>query len=219
MNDISIMRSSSINLVSEIKVEKSNIKLQKEENKDVGQVEMPAVVYTPSEDLGQLKNYDKTGHLYNKDRIDSLKAEVESKLSGLIETVKSLLESQGLKYGDVMSSIKSGKPLLDEQGNEIMIKVDDETRAKAEEAISEDGYFGVKNTSARLIEFAKIISGDDPSKVDKIKSAIKEGFDAVKDIFGGELPEISQKTYDAVMEGLDKWANGEEEELVVEATQ
>ncbi|MGB3366649.1 MAG: hypothetical protein WBA54_04095 [Acidaminobacteraceae bacterium] len=176
----------------------------------------PAVVYEASDAKDILKNYDKQGHIYNKSRIDELKSESDVKLSGLRDAVKSMIESQGHKFEDIMnllndpSNINENGNLVDENGNEIIIKIDDETKQNAIESISEDGYYGVEKTSARMIEFAKVISGNDPSKVDSLKEAISDGFEAAKDIFGGELPEISQKTYDAVMEGLDKWASGDQ---------
>lgn len=176
----------------------------------------PAVVYKSNEIKETLNNYNKKGHIYNKSRIDELKSESDAKLNELKEAVKSMIESQGYKFEDIMnllnnpdSTNEDGK-LVDENGNEIMIEIDDETRAKAQEAISENGYYGVKKTSARIIEFAKVISGNDPSKIDTLKQAIIDGFEAAKDAFGGELPEISHKTHEAVLKGLDEWAGGEE---------
>jgi hypothetical protein len=84
--------------------------------------------------------------------------------------------------------------------------VDSETQAAAQEAISEDGYFGVNKTSERIIEFAKALSGGDKSKIESLRNAFEEGFESAKEAFGGELPEISQQTYDKVMQGFDDWA-------------
>jgi len=179
-----------------------------------------AVVYEPSIVKDELENYDKKGHIYNKSRIDELKSESDAKLNQLKEAVKSMIEAQGYKFEDIMNllnnpdSITEDGKLIDENGNEITINIDDETRQNAIDAISEDGYYGVKQTSSRMIEFAKIISGNNPSKLETIKEAITAGFEAAKENFGGELPDISQKTYDAVMDGLDKWANGDESSVV-----
>jgi hypothetical protein len=40
--------------------------------------------------------------------------------------------------------------------------------------------------------------------------AFKKGFEQATGTWGKELPEISQRTYDAVLEKFDKWANGTE---------
>ena len=148
--------------------------------------------------------YDKTGHVYNQQKISELKASVDTKLQGLKDSVKSMLENQGLKYQDVLSQLNSPDKSDD---TSQFIKIDDATRANAQAEISEDGFWGVKQTSSRIVDFAKAISGEDKSKLDTLKSAIKEGFDSAKDYFGGNLPAISQETYDSVITSLDNWAN------------
>lgn len=81
----------------------------------------------------------------------------------------------------------------------------------AQEAISEDGEYGVEAVSDRLVDFAIAVSGGDKSKLSELVSAIDEGFSQAKDALGGELPDISQQTYDATMKKLDDWANGTSE--------
>lgn len=39
--------------------------------------------------------------------------------------------------------------------------VDAATKAQAQKDISEDGYYGVKQTSERLFDFASALAGDD----------------------------------------------------------
>ncbi len=77
---------------------------------------------------------------------------------------------------------------------------------EAQAAISEDGAFGVKAVSDRIVSFAIAISGDDPSKLDELKKAIDKGFEQARRAFGCELPEICSKTYDEIMRKLDEWA-------------
>jgi len=76
----------------------------------------------------------------------------------------------------------------------------------AQKLVSEDGYFGVKKTSERIVDFAIKTFGNDPSRLDEMKSAIDKGFKDAQDAFGGKLPEISQQTYDAIMQKLDDFA-------------
>ncbi|GHV32972.1 hypothetical protein FACS18949_05730 [Clostridia bacterium] len=77
--------------------------------------------------------------------------------------------------------------------------------AKAQTDIGEDGYWGVKQTSGRILDFAKAITGGDPSKVALMRKMVEEAFQSVRDTAGGKLPELSQNTYDAVMKGLAEW--------------
>lgn len=80
------------------------------------------------------------------------------------------------------------------------------TQEEAQELVAEDGYFGVEKTSQRIVDFAINAFGRDPSKLDQMKDAIDKGFLEAQDAFGGSLPEISQQTYDAIMEKLDAFA-------------
>lgn len=221
MNEISALKSSAITSntktsdAKDIKTKENSSENAAVVTKEFGE---PAVVYKANDVKEILNNYDKKGHIYNKSKIDELKSQSDAKLNELRESVKSMIEAQGYKFEDIMNllddpdSFNDKGNLVDKNGKEIRIEIDEDTRAKAQEAISEDGFYGVKKTSARIIEFAKVISGNDPSKIETLKKAIIEGFEAAKEAFGGELPEISHKTHEAVLKGLDEWANGENSE-------
>jgi hypothetical protein len=86
------------------------------------------------------------------------------------------------------------------------IEVTDEMRAEAQEMIDEGGYFSVESTATRLLDFAVAISGGDPARIDLLRDAVQRGFDQAERVFGGELPEISHQTLEAVMNGFDEWA-------------
>ncbi|MGE4319290.1 MAG: hypothetical protein AB7E96_10370 [Deferribacterales bacterium] len=71
--------------------------------------------------------------------------------------------------------------------------------------ISEDGYFGVKKTSQRIFDFVSSMAGNNPEKLAEAKEAVQDGFDKAKGALGGDLPQISNDTYDAVMEKIDSY--------------
>ena len=73
-------------------------------------------------------------------------------------------------------------------------------------SISEDGEWGVKAVSDRLVDFAISVSGGDKTKFAELKSAIDEGFAAAKKALGGTLPDICNETYNETMRKLDAWA-------------
>jgi hypothetical protein len=52
---------------------------------------------------------------------------------------------------------------------------DADTIAKAKEDISEDGYWGVKQTSERIFDFAQALAGDDEEKMKTMKEAVEKG--------------------------------------------
>lgn len=87
------------------------------------------------------------------------------------------------------------------------VTVDDAAREEAQKAISEGGYWSVESTSDRIIEMAKALTGGDPDKIQTMVDAFKKGYEQATKAWGKELPEISSKTYDAVMEKFDAWSN------------
>ncbi len=120
----------------------------------------------------------------------------------LRELVASMLEEQGIEFQAVTGS-----------GKEIDLK--EMTPEEAQELISEDGYFGVDQTSTRIVDFAIAAAGGDPSRLDAIKEGVEKGFNEAKEAFGGWLPDISFETFDTVMEKLDTWAESEKDNQVV----
>lgn len=81
------------------------------------------------------------------------------------------------------------------------------TQQDAQELVAVDGYFGVEQTSDRIVDFATGIAGNDPTRLEAILEGVERGFNEALEAFGGWLPDISYQTYDAVMEKLDVWAS------------
>lgn len=77
------------------------------------------------------------------------------------------------------------------------VTVDAAAKAKAQEDISEDGYWGVKQTSERLFDFASALAGDNVEMMEKMQKAMDKGFGQATKTWGKELPSISKDTYDA----------------------
>ena len=99
----------------------------------------------------------------------------------------------------------------EERTSQLRSLVDEATRAQAQADIADDGYWGVDQTSDRILDFAKALSGNDPEKADLLLDAFKKGFKEATKSWGQDLPDISQRTYDAVVEKFNKWKNGTEE--------
>lgn len=147
------------------------------------------------------KSSSDTKKTYTQDTnlIAKLKADAEQRTSQFKNLVEQLLTKQNKTFQtatDFFQALQRGE-----------IEVDAATKAQAQKDVSEDGYWGVKQTSERILDFAKALTGGDPSKIDEMKAAFEKGFKAAEKLWGGELPEISQKTYDAVMKGFEEWKN------------
>lgn len=132
--------------------------------------------------------------------VAKLKADAEQRTSQL----RSLVEKMMTKQGTAIANADSMWSFLAE-GN---FTVDEETQKQAQADIAEDGYWGVEQTSDRILDFAKALSGNDPEKADLLIDAFKKGFEDATKSWGKDLPDISQRTYDAVLDKFDKWKNG-----------
>lgn len=159
------------------------------------------VIYEPSKNTEAAA--DKKEPKVDKELIAKLKADADERLSQLRGIVEQLITKQGtaVNNANIWNQFRQG--VLDGT-----IEIDETTAAQAAEDISEDGYWGVKQTSERILDFAKALTGGDSSKAEEMRDAIKKGFDAAAKLWGDELPEISKKTYEAVMKGIDDWKNG-----------
>ena len=169
--------------------EKTSEAKASEEKKDTG------VVYEASKnaDTKTAKTYTQNTSLVNK-----MKADAEAHTQQLQNIVQQLMSKQGQTYNTangIWSVLASGK-----------FTVDAATKAQAEKDIAEDGYWGVEQTSDRIIDFATALTGGDPSKIEEMREAFKKGYKQAEKTWGGQLPDISQRTYDAVMEKFDKLA-------------
>lgn len=148
---------------------------------------------------GQQKTYTTDTEMVSK-----LKADAERRTMQLRSLVEKLLLKQGSSY--TIASDEDMYKLLRE-GN---LEVDAKTAAQAKKDVAEDGYWGVEQTSDRIVSFAKALSGGDPDKADEMISAFIKGFKDAAKTWGGKLPDISQRTYDATIDKLSKWKNGNE---------
>lgn len=142
--------------------------------------------------------YEKT-KLSDDDRkaiVNQLKEDQEKRMSQLTSLVNDMISKQSYTFNTangIWSFLAKGD-----------FTVDAQTKQKAQEDIAEDGYWGVNQTSDRIIDFAQALAGDDSDALEKMKSAFEKGFKQAEKAWGGKLPDISQRTYDSVMEKFDK---------------
>lgn len=144
--------------------------------------------------------------------VKKLQADVEARTSQLRSLVEKMFLQQSEKAttanGDIWKFLASGE-----------YTVDAETQAAAKEAISEDGYWGVEQTSQRIFDMAMALSGGDEDKMDKMLNAFEKGFKQATEAWGKELPDISQKTYAAVHEKFANYKNEQEKAAKTEVTE
>jgi len=165
-------------------------------NAENAAAESAGVVYEPSAEAATApvaKKYKPDAELIAK-----LKADSDARTEQFRSLVEQLLTKQGKTFNnanDIWSILSSGD-----------FTVDPATKAQAQADIAEDGYWGVEQTSDRIISFATALTGGDPDKIEEMREAFKKGYKQAEKTWGGELPEISKKTYDAVLAKFDKLA-------------
>lgn len=126
--------------------------------------------------------------------VSAMLEESQRQMRQVLDLLLPLLEQQGLNAAKVISG-------------EQTLYADPATIEQAKAAIADDGEYGVQKVAERILNFAQAAIGGDPSKLESIRAAVERGFAEARQILGGALPEISQKTYAAVMAGFERWAS------------
>ena len=147
-----------------------------------------SAVYEPSAETEKTDTV--TAKQKNEAIISRLKADAEARTQQLQQLVQQMISKQGNAYGqanDMWKFLASGN-----------FTVDAQTKAQAQADIAEDGYWGVKQTSERIFDFAKARSGGDMDKMKEMQAAFEKGFKQATKTWGKELPQISQDTRSAV---------------------
>lgn len=124
-----------------------------------------------------------------------LKAEAEQRSAAM----RSLVEKMMMQQGDKVNTSGTMADLY------RSLTVDPQVKAQAQADIGENGYWGVEQTSDRIVSFAKAMAGEDVELAKKMIDAVKEGFGQAEKKWGEKLPDISQKTMDSTYSKLDSW--------------
>lgn len=143
-----------------------------------------------------------TGKMSDSERaslVQSLKADLDNQMSRFTNMMMTMFQKQGITgltaSGDgLWRQIASGNYTVDAQ-----------TKAEAQQAISEDGYWGVKQTSQRIFDFAYAIAGDDTEKMKEMQAAVEKGFQEATKSWGKELPSICGETHTAIGQLFDEY--------------
>ena len=191
-NNIATTYTSTINAPVEDKKKDSEVKVKSE----------AAAVYEKSEDSSSKASQTTSRETDRTKIIQQLKADDALRQQQLLDIVHKMMGKQAKTYGIANTDNE------DDSIWKFLAKgdftVDAATKAQAQADISEDGYWGVKQTSERILDFAKALAGDNPDKLEQMRSAFEKGYKQAEKTWGGELPEISKNTFDAVMKGFDE---------------
>lgn len=163
-----------------------------------------AVIYEKSDSIQETAKS-------NEDIIAQLKFDIEQRTNQLYSLVQKMFNKQGITFNtsrEMFDILRSGN-----------FTADPETIAQAKKDISEDGYWGVKQTSERLVSFAQALAGNDPEQADKMIAAVKKGFEQATNTWGGELPDICKQTLDTTVKKLEEWRDSLQTNKIESTTQ
>ncbi len=158
-----------------------------------------AAVYEKTTEIPDNSNYviNRKNQTDRDAIVAQLKSDLENRQKQLIDIVNKTLNGQTKAYG-----LGSGDEFWQKLASGD-VKVDAATAAQAKKDIGEDGYWGVKQTSQRLFDFASALAGDDAEKMKKMQSAMEKGFKEATKSWGRELPSISKDTLEAANKLFD----------------
>jgi len=80
---------------------------------------------------------------------------------------------------------------------------DGTTVSDARDLISENEYFGIKETSGRISAFVLNGAGDNIEKLTAGREGMLRGFKEAEKVWGGRLPEISYSTLEKALKQVD----------------
>lgn len=164
-----------------------------------------------------------TGAVYEKSEPDkkptySINKMSEKDRAALVQQMKQDLADRQMKLTSLVSEMLSKQAgttkLADLFSADNLKKVSEDDIAKAKEDISEDGYWGVKQTSQRLFDFASALAGDDVEKMKKMQAAMEKGYKLATKDWGTNLPSICKDTIDAANKLFDDYYASKKESKV-----
>jgi hypothetical protein len=149
----------------------------------------------------ELKEKIKNGELSAKSLSNSYLIEFSLKIESYSST-STLAQSGIFDFGKIKDLMTSLGDLKDIGYNGKSI--DKLSTDEAAQLVSEDGFFGVAQTSKRLSDFVLAGGGNDIEKLKAGRNGIIDGFKQAEAMWGDKLPDISYDTLNKALEQIDK---------------
>jgi hypothetical protein len=121
------------------------------------------------------------------------------KLVGSQSTIASSEDTFQKNYDEFQTFLKD----IGYKGKNIAELSQDE----AKKLVSEDGFFGIKQTADRITNFVLNGAGGDESLLRAGREGVLQGLKQAEDMWGSKLPEISYKTIDQAIQNIDMAMN------------
>ncbi len=157
--------------------------------------------------LGQAQQSSGIKSLYTekltKDELKDIKAQIQSNANAFTfdaASVQSVTQNKSESFTDQYQGFQSFLKDIGYNGKPIANLSQDE----AAQLVSEDGIFGIKQTSERIAQFVIAGANGDEDLLRAGREGMLQGFKDAEKMLGGKVPDISQKTMQAATEMVDK---------------
>lgn len=131
------------------------------------------------------------------DQISAYQEQRNQSFSKMINDIVSSQANQGKKAELAKNGIT--KSFFDD------LVVTPEQQMAAQQAIGEDGEWGVNAVATRIVDMCVALSGGDASKVEELRAAVDKGFKQAMGQWGGSLPSICDQTHTEINKRFDYW--------------
>lgn len=147
-----------------------------------------------SDNVSKSKDVEEIKELHKESKakqFTQIMSEVQAFVKGRAE--ESSFEIDYQKFQEFLEGIEYEGPAIASLSQE-----------EAAELVSEDGFFGIKQTSERIAEF--VISGADGDEelLREGRKGIIQGFKEAEEMWGGKLPDIAYETIDKAVAMVDQ---------------
>ncbi len=135
---------------------------------------------------------ESNGYKMDVETVERLKSESEQRMMNLVrkmlgQQVETIDLAGAITRDNVLQAIEEGK-------------FSQEDVEQAQKDVAEDGYWGAEKTSDRFVQYATALTGGDPDKLDAMIDAFERGYAEAEKQWGGELPELSQRTRELTLQ-------------------
>ncbi len=139
----------------------------------------------------------------SKDEAVEIRAQISENAKIMMFNSTTVQSNVANKNDDFANQYKDFQTFLGDIGYEGK-PIAELSQSEAAELVSEDGIFGITQTSERIANFVINGSGGNEDLMRAGREGMLQGFKEAEAMWGGKLPEISQKTMQAAIEMVDK---------------
>lgn len=183
---------------------KAKEKVKEEEGKSAAESNAEAASFREDGGRSYTSSATRTGYAPDMETIERLRSDSEQRMVNLVRKML----GQQIEKADAAALISKESVLNAIQEG----KFTQEDIEQAQKDTADDGYWGVEQTSDRFVQYATALTGGDPDKLDAMIEAFEKGYAEAEKQWGGELPELAQRTREATLKKFqdlkDKYAEG-----------